>query len=204
MAKLKAPLMSLGAAGAIGKALVYFNWKGLDVVREYVIPSNPQSTPQTTQRGYMIECVDMVHYCQGLAANPLVEADTTAYSLLGSLEATPRTWFNTIVRQWLKQRVASLHPSIYHGGSAVGGSTKLTVTMQVSSPEVSIADGILAYGTSKSAMVKYIACTFVELNAGKEITGLSAGVKYFVQYRPNDPVEQVGANSGIFYGTPTA
>lgn len=204
MAKLKAPLLSLGAAGAIGKSLVFFNWKGLDVVREYVIPSNPKSTAQGIQRAYMIACVAMIHYAQGLAANPLVEADTMAYSLLGSLQPTPRTWFNTVVRQWLKQRVAGLHPSIYHGGSAVGGSTKLTVTSQVSSPEISISDGFLYYGTSKSALTSYLACTFVELNAGKEITSLVAGTKYFVQFRPSLPVEQVGANSGIFYGTPTA
>ncbi|MBA7680106.1 hypothetical protein ES703_88414 [subsurface metagenome] len=204
MAKLKAPLLSLGAAGAIGKALVFFNWKGVDCVREYVVPANPKSTAQNLQRGYMIACVDMIHYAQGLAANPLVEADASAYSLLGSLQPTPRTWFNTIVRQWLKQRVAGKHPSIFHGGSAVGGSTKLTVTMQVSSPEISISDGYLVYGTSKSALVNALACTFVELNAGKDIPALTAGVKYYVQFRAALPVEQLGSNSGIFYGVPTA
>ncbi|MBA7689596.1 hypothetical protein ES703_98104 [subsurface metagenome] len=152
----------------------------------------------------MIECVDMVHYCQGLAANPLVEADNSAYSLLGSLRPTPSTWFNVIVRQWLKQRVAGLHPTIYHGGSAVGGSTNLTVTMQVSSPEVSVSEGYLAYGTSRSALVNFLACTQGELAAGKEITGLTPGVKYFVQFRADLPSDQKGANSGIFYGTPTA
>jgi len=204
VAKLKAPLLSLGASGAIGKSLVFFNWKGLDVVREYVIPANPKTTAQNTQRGYLIACVAMIHYAQGLAANPLVAADTSAYALLGSRQPTPRTWFNTIARVWLKQRVASKHPSIYHGGSAVGGSTKLTVTMQVSSPEVSISDGLLVYGTSKSALISSLACTFAELNAGKDIPTLTAGVKYFVQFKPTLPVEQVGANSGIYYGVPTA
>jgi len=204
MAKLKAPLLSLGASGALGKAIVYMNWKGLDVVREYVIPANPKSTAQGIQRAYMIECVDMIHYCQGLAANPLVEADNMAYSLLGSLQPTPRTWFNTIVRQWLKQRVATLHPSIFHGGSAVGGSTNLTVTMQVSSPEVSVDEGYLAWGTSKSALVNFLACTKGELAAGKEITGRAPGVKLFVQFRSDLPIEQKGANSGIYYGVPTA
>ncbi len=204
MAKLKAPLMSLGASGALGKALVFFGWKGLDVVREYVVPANPKTTAQNTQRGYITACVAMIHYAQGLAANPLVEADTSSYSLLGSLQATPRTWFNTICKQWLDQRVAGKHPSIYHGGSAVAGSEKLTVTMQVSSPEVSISDGYLVYGTSKSALTTALACTFAELNAGKEIPSLTKGVKYFVQFRPTLPVEQVGANSGIFYGVPTA
>ena len=204
MAKLKAPLLSLGASGAIGKTIVYANWKGLDIAREWVRPTNPNTTPQQTQRGYLKACVAMIHYAQGLAANPLVEADASAYALLASLYPTPLTWFNAICRQWLNQRVASKHPSIYHGGGAVAGSEKLTVTMQASSPEVSISDGLLVYGTSRSALIRSLACTFVELNAGKEIPSLTAGIKYFVQFKPTLPVEQAGANSGIFYGTPTA
>ncbi|MBA7665757.1 hypothetical protein ES703_73831 [subsurface metagenome] len=204
MAKLKAPLLSLGASGAIGKTMVFFPWKGLDVVREYVVPANPQTGPQTTQRNYLKACVAMIHYAQGLAANPLVEADASAYALLGSLQPTPRTWFNTIVRQWLNQRVASDHPSIYHGGSVVAGSEKLTVTMQISSPEVAVSEGLLVYGTSKSALLRSLACDFGELNAGKEIPSLAPGVKYFVQFKPTLPTKQVGANSGIFYGVPTA
>ncbi|KKM06256.1 hypothetical protein LCGC14_1745880, partial [marine sediment metagenome] len=53
MAKLKGPLFSLGASGQIAKALVYFPWKGLNLVREHVVPSNPNTTGQVTQRGYM-------------------------------------------------------------------------------------------------------------------------------------------------------
>ena len=203
MAKLKAPLMSLGASGAIGKTLVFFPWKGLDVVREYVVPAYSRTTPQATQRDYLKNCVAMIHYCQGLAANPLVEADAIAYALLGSIQPTPRTWFNTICRQWLKQRVAAQHPSIYHGGGAVGGTTNLTVTMQISSPEVSVEEGYLVYGLTKTALLKAVACTFGDLNAGKEITDLSPGVKYFVQFRPTLPTKQVGSNSGIYYGVPT-
>ncbi|MBA7644366.1 hypothetical protein ES703_52109 [subsurface metagenome] len=204
LAKLKAPLFSFKASGKLADALVYFGWKGLNVVRSYAIPANPQTTPQTTHRNYLKACVAMIHYTQGLAANPLVEADATAYSLLGSIQPTPRTWFNTIVRQWLNQRVAVQHPSIYHGGSAVGGSTNLTVTMQISSPEVSVSEGYLVYGTSKTALLTALACTFGDLNSGKEITGLSPGVKYFVQFRPTLPTKQVGSNSGIYYGVPTA
>ena len=60
MAKLKAPLLSFGASGAIAKSLVYFPWKGLNVVREYVIPSNPKSTLQVTQRGYLAAAVAVI------------------------------------------------------------------------------------------------------------------------------------------------
>src|SRR3972149_2455449 len=38
MAKLKAPLLSFGASGKLADTLVYFPWKGLAVVRSYVIP----------------------------------------------------------------------------------------------------------------------------------------------------------------------
>jgi len=204
MAKLKAPLLSLGAAGAIGKSIVFFNWKGIDVVREYVVPANPKTTPQNTQRGYLKAAVTLIHYCQGLAANPLVAADASAYALLGSLQPTPRTWFNTICRQWLKQRVAGQHPSIYHGGGAVGGSTEITLTAQVSSDEIAVDDGKIYYGTSPSALINSVDCTKGELAAGHSVTSLVAGTKYYLQYRPNSPAKQVGSNSGIFYAVPTA
>ncbi|GAI80781.1 unnamed protein product, partial [marine sediment metagenome] len=94
MAKLKAPLLSFGASGAIAKAVVYFPWKGLNVAREYVIPANPKTTLQTTQRGYLSAAVDAIHAAQADPTNPIVEADTVAYALYGSCEPTPRTWFN--------------------------------------------------------------------------------------------------------------
>src|SRR3989304_5419175 len=43
MAKLKAPLLSFGASGKLADTLVYFPWKGLAVVRSYVIPANPNT-----------------------------------------------------------------------------------------------------------------------------------------------------------------
>ncbi|GAI34670.1 unnamed protein product, partial [marine sediment metagenome] len=116
MAKLKAPLLSLGASGAIGKAIVYFPWKGLDCAREYVVPTNPDTDAQKLQRKYLREAVDKVHDAQARDAYPLVEVDMSAYALLGSLKATPRTWFNTIIRLWLLVEVANKVPVIYSAG----------------------------------------------------------------------------------------
>ncbi|GAJ23952.1 unnamed protein product, partial [marine sediment metagenome] len=64
MAKLKAPLLSFGASGAIAKAVVYFPWKGLNVAREYVIPSNPRTKLQTDQRDYLTDAVETIHAFQ--------------------------------------------------------------------------------------------------------------------------------------------
>lgn len=50
MAKVTGPLFSMGARGALGKAIVYSAWKGINVVREYLIPANPQSGNQGDRR----------------------------------------------------------------------------------------------------------------------------------------------------------
>lgn len=57
MAKLKGPCLSLDARGQLGKTLVFMGWKGLKTVRQYVIPSNPQTADQTTQRDALTDCV---------------------------------------------------------------------------------------------------------------------------------------------------
>jgi hypothetical protein len=57
MAILKAPFLSLGASGKLAKTLVAFTWKGLKVVREYVVPANPQTADQTVQRDAMTDSV---------------------------------------------------------------------------------------------------------------------------------------------------
>lgn len=50
MAKPRAPLLSFGASGSIGNTLTYASWRGVDYVREKVIPENPQSLEQTITR----------------------------------------------------------------------------------------------------------------------------------------------------------
>lgn len=50
MAKVTMPLLSTEARGKIADAIVYFPWKGLAVVRQWLKPANPQSTDQMTAR----------------------------------------------------------------------------------------------------------------------------------------------------------
>lgn len=50
MAKVTGPLMSMSASGKLADAIVFFTWKGRNVVRQYLIPSNPKSTAQGDQR----------------------------------------------------------------------------------------------------------------------------------------------------------
>ena len=50
MAKLTGPLLSFGANGQIGKAMVTANWRGISYARQYVKPNNPRTTAQQANR----------------------------------------------------------------------------------------------------------------------------------------------------------
>ena len=201
MAKLKAPLMSLGAAGALGKALVFFGWKGLDVVREYVVPANPKTSGQTTQRGYLTEVVDYIHSAQADAA-PLDETDTSAYSLWGSIFATPRTWFNQCVKNYLDQKVAGKNGQVFRNGSTTPGANKLDVEIW-SHVAPAVSTGNFWIGTSKTALIRSVAAVVASHKYSQAITGLTTGVKYYWQFRPATPAAALGQMSGIYYGYPT-
>lgn len=57
MAKVRTPLLSFGASGKIGNTVVFFPWKGIDVAREFVVPSNPNTADQQTQRTLFTDAV---------------------------------------------------------------------------------------------------------------------------------------------------
>lgn len=50
MAKTSAPLMGFGAAGQLGKSIVFSSWRGVKYARRHVIPANPQTNSQTATR----------------------------------------------------------------------------------------------------------------------------------------------------------
>jgi hypothetical protein len=50
MAKVIGPLYSIGASGKIADSMVFFAWKGINVVRQWLVPSNPQSANQGNVR----------------------------------------------------------------------------------------------------------------------------------------------------------
>lgn len=203
MAKLKAPLMSLGATGALGKALVFFGWKGLNVVREYVVPTNPQSKKQTIQRDYLKDAVAAIHAAEELAAYPLVELDKVAEALLGSTFPTPRTWFNTICKKFLDQNVAGLEGAVYRSGEITEGEEALYVMLYFTEAgETEITKGDFWYGKTKTSMPNKSEAAVTEDHADASFLNLTAGTKYFFQFRPTEHADFVGCRSGIYSGIP--
>jgi len=204
MAKLKAPLMSLGASGQLGEALVFFPWKGLNVVREYVIPANPRTTGQQTQRGYLSDAVGSIHATQAKAVNPLEEIDIVAYALWGSIFATPRTWFNQAVKMGLDQFVASKAMVLWASAILTPAANQITLKIQDNPHGVPGPTNAEVYwGTSKTALINKQAVTKAQLNGGVAITGMVTKTKYFLQVRPTLAVGTIGAYSGIYYAKTT-
>ena len=204
MAKLKAPLLSMGATQQLGKTLVFFPWKGLNCAREYVVPANPNTVPQQTQRGYMTAAVAMVHTSQALAALPLNAGDIMAYGLQANQEASPRTWFNQFLKQFVNQRVAALKGAICRDAITTPAAGQLTFDLSWTKEGANdITAGTFFYGTSPSALIYSGAAVIAAGRASLVQAGLTAGVKYYWQFRATAHADFVGVRSGIYYGTPT-
>lgn len=99
MAKLKAPLLSFEARGQIAKTVVHFPWKGINAAREYVIPANPRTAAQITQRGHLTAAVAEWH---GAAYSAL---DVTAFNRWAGTLAKIMAGFNAMCREFINERI---------------------------------------------------------------------------------------------------
>lgn len=200
MAKLKAPLLSLGATQQLGKTIVFFNWKGLNVARTYVIPANPNTTPQQTQRNLIKAAVTLIKAGMAHPVFPFNEVDKSAYSLWASTFATPRTWFNAAVKNYVDQEVDSLDGEFYGGGSVNEVADECDVITYDYTGDVTA--GVFKYGTSKTSMINSKAATVAGQQLRADITSLTSGTKYYFQFEATAPAGKVGTKSGIYHGTP--
>ena len=198
MAKLKGPLFSLGASQQLGKVIVYFPWKGLNLAREYVVPANPKTTGQVTQRGHLTAAVAAVHAVQANATHPLLPIDVSAYALWASVVQAATTWFNQAVRCWVDQLIAGLTGYLWSGAVNTPGASNLGV--EIYDTIGTVTAGNFKYGTSKTALINSMAATVLTPKFSATIAGLTTGVKYFWQLVPTAPAGAVGAKSGIYYG----
>lgn len=99
MAKVKGPLFSLGASGQIAKTLVYMVWKGIDDVREFVIPANPKTEDQQQQRGYFGDAVEAWH------VDGYTEEDVKAWNMYALSQKIAASGFNMFNRFYIKAKV---------------------------------------------------------------------------------------------------
>jgi len=123
MAKLKGPLLSMDARGQIGKSLVFMGWKGLKTVRSHVVPANPNTGAQSTQRGVMTTVVAAWH---AITRNDM---DLAGLNLAASLMVKTMSGFNYFCKAAIDAIVAGLtplYPSAFAEVTNTGGTYAFT------------------------------------------------------------------------------
>lgn len=200
MAKLIAPLFSFGASGALADSLVFFTWKGLNVVRQYVVPANPSSTKQVTQRGFLHAAVDEVHDAMVYPTHPLVSADKSAFSLAASLHPEPSTWFNELVKILVDAAVdiQTWSALVSFVCTYLAATTATAVGWAVKN---AVHTGFIKYGTSKTALLSSVAADIAAHTFSATLTGLVVGTTYYWQWQATPVANKTVLKSGIYVYT---
>lgn len=152
MAKLVAPLFSFSARGQLAKTLVYSGWKGIDDVRSYVVPANPQTADQQTQRSYFTDGVDQWHDV-GLNAD-----DVTAWNRYASTLPRPQSGFNAFVAGVINLRMAGISAANlamgFNGGIVDSGAGQVDMTIEEDGSAVSVG---FHWGYSPTSLINFTA-----------------------------------------------
>lgn len=112
MARVTAPVLSLGARKTIGKTVTFFRSRGMDVARQRVIPANPQTPDQTTQRTAFSEAVALAQ----LVAAPL----KALWKAAATADGKGETWLSRAAR-------ACLNVGWLADGTLAAGAGSITV-----------------------------------------------------------------------------
>lgn len=143
MAKVKGPAFSLGARGAIGKTLIYNVWKGIDYVKEYVVPANPKTEDQKEQRLYFKHVLIWWHVAGWKAI------DIKAWNLYASTVGKAMSGFNAFVSLGLKAHRAAKEFNLMTNCVI----TKTTIALCSVDIDTTLTANVKLYiGTSKTSM----------------------------------------------------
>lgn len=190
MAKVTAPLFSFGASGKIADSLVFMTWKGISTIRKWVVPANPKTAAQTSQRSKLTNAVSAWHTVA------LTILDTAAWNALATLAAKPLSGFNKFVKEFIRIAVAGdTWELLTVGILAAGGSGELDV-------QIDSGDGttvvVAHYGVKRTLLLSEENLTHTTGTWSGTIASLVTGDKYYVQFRQvTSGIEGV---SGIYEG----
>lgn len=190
MAKLTGPFFSLKASGQLGKTLVAFPWKGINALRTYVIPANPRSDAQTTQRGFFIDAVEEWH---GAAYNAL---DVGAWNRFAGILAKIMSGFNAMIKTFVDEAILGNAWERIHG---VWIQTITTTTLRIRLEKVAAGNTpTLNYGTRKTHFPKTMPAE--DMGGGYwvfDVEGLTKDTLYYFYIDVGTPASDYG-RTGIY------
>jgi hypothetical protein len=86
----------MSARGQVGKTVVAFVWKGLNVMRQHVVPANPNTLAQSTHRDLWTACV---YVWRNTFTNALMR---TAWNLSALASSAAQSGFNVAMSAMMK------------------------------------------------------------------------------------------------------
>lgn len=187
MAKVVGPLFSMSASGKLANSLVYMSWKGIDDVRQYVVPANPKTAAQQEQRGYFTDAVNDWHTA-GYTAD-----DVAAFDLAALAQKLPMSGFNIHQKYYVDDVVAS---KTWYPLTSVAVSSITDSGASVAANVASDQTGVLYYGTSKTTMNTSVAGTFDTDHYTFSLSDLSSGTKYYFYIK--NTAASAGGKTGIY------
>lgn len=188
MAKVNMPLMSSNASGKLANSLVYFSWKGLDCVRSYVVPANPKTTSQKSQRGNFSDAVQLFHDTE------FTDDDRSALNLAASVLKVSMSGFNWFVKKVVLALVASLTFTPYYG-CEVKNIASTTATVEIGSDADKSAS--LFWGTSKTFMPNEVEGTWTTKVNSFSLTDLPSNS--LIYFKVKSTVGTDAGESGIYF-----
>ena len=171
MAKVEGPLFSIDAGGKIAKSLVNMKRKGRHDVRRYVIPVNPKSDDQKTQRNYLKEAVF------AWKNDGYTEVDIESWNLYAKTYGDMTSGYNMFLRHKINankegKEWAKLYDYV------VVNLTKVDTNISIKTPEETGAR--LYIGTSPKVMVRAIDGIFNENRYYYSIDELEPSTRYYM------------------------
>ena len=187
MAKVTGPLFSIDASGKLADSIVFSKWRGINTVRQWAKPANPNTAGQQAVRIAFSDTVDDYHTITG--------DDKGAWSLRAA--GKPLSGFNLLMGLSIKAKTTIDDFNLIKSVAATDPTTVASTGITISATSEFAGTGRLMYGTKAGTYFDEVPITFTaatEVEA--EIVDLIEGVEYFYRIVQDQAVEGTDEISG--------
>jgi len=148
MAKVDGPLMSLEARGKLADSIVFFPWKGRHAVRQWLKPTQPNSTLQGYVRAALYAIGKWVKKVMSISGDDAV--DSKVYQLCTAKAPAGMNWNAWIAKQFLNLNVANGEFKTASFNSLIAAYSSLSASLltafKTNATALGMADFAFSYG----------------------------------------------------------
>jgi hypothetical protein len=173
----------MSARGQVGKTLVAFVWKGLNVMRSHVVPANPNTAAQATHRTLWTDCV---YVWRNTFTNTAMR---TAWNLAALTSSLAESGFNAAMRAMVKICASNADAS-FALSAAAGAAYIVNFTMK-NADDGATGDEAGNFevwsGTAPGSLLNVGNATIAAGVAATPALGAAGGVRYVQLIKDSQP-----------------